>query len=69
LADLVVRDGEGAGAEGFDVATSEPISIRANAVVLCSDGMMKMFRRNRPNNNAGDGVGIAKQADGATFNR
>jgi succinate dehydrogenase/fumarate reductase flavoprotein subunit len=63
LTDVVVRDGEVVGAVGFDVATSEPILIRASAVVLCSGGMMKMFRRTTaPNNNAGDGVGIALRA-------
>src|SRR5215470_6773134 len=63
LTDVVTRDGEVAGAIGFDVATSEPVTIRANAVILCSGGMMKMFRRTTaPNNNSGDGVGIALRA-------
>ncbi len=63
LTDLVICDGEVVGAVGFDVATSEPVAIRTNAVVLCSGGMMKMFRRTTaPNNNAGDGVGIALRA-------
>ena len=63
LTDVVTRDGEVAGAIGFDVATSETVTIRANAVILCSGGMMKMFRRTTaPNNNSGDGLGIALRA-------
>jgi succinate dehydrogenase/fumarate reductase flavoprotein subunit len=63
LTDVAVRDGEVVGAVGFDVATSEPVTIRANAVILCSGGMMKMFQRTTaPNNNSGDGVGIALRA-------
>lgn len=63
LTDIVTRDGAVAGAVGFDVATSEPVTIRANAVILCVGGMMKMFRRTTaPNNNSGDGIGIALRA-------
>jgi succinate dehydrogenase/fumarate reductase flavoprotein subunit len=63
LTDVVVRDGEVAGGVGFDIETSELVTIRANAVVLCSGGMMKMFRRTTaPNNNSGDGLGIALRA-------
>jgi succinate dehydrogenase/fumarate reductase flavoprotein subunit len=63
LTDIVTLDGEVVGAVGFDVATSEPIAIRANAVILCSGGMMKMFQRTTaPTNNSGDGVGIALRA-------
>jgi succinate dehydrogenase/fumarate reductase flavoprotein subunit len=63
LTDVVTRDGAVVGAAGFDVATSEPVAVRANAVILCSGGMMKMFRRTTaPTNNSGDGVGIALRA-------
>jgi succinate dehydrogenase/fumarate reductase flavoprotein subunit len=63
LTDLVVRDGEAVGAVGFDIATSDAVTIKANAVILCSGGMMKMFRRTTaPNNNTGDGVGMALRA-------
>ncbi len=63
LTDIAARDGEVVGAVGFDVATSEPVTIRTNAVILCSGGMMKMFQRTTaPNNNSGDGVGIALRA-------
>ena len=63
LTDVITHDGEVVGAVGFDIATSEPVTIRANAVILCSGGMMKMFRRTTaPNNNSGDGLGIALRA-------
>ena len=63
LTDVVIRDGVVAGAVGFDVASSDPVTIAANAVILCSGGMMKMFQRTTaPNNNAGDGLGIALRA-------
>jgi succinate dehydrogenase/fumarate reductase flavoprotein subunit len=63
LTDVVTRDGAVAGAVGFDVATSESVAVRANAVILCSGGMMKLFRRTTaPTNNSGDGIGIALRA-------
>ena len=63
LTDVVTRDGEIVGAVGFDVATSELVTIQANAVILCSGGMMKTFQRTTaPNNNSGDGLGIALRA-------
>ena len=63
LTDIAVRDGEVVGAVGFDIANAEPVTIRANAVILCSGGMMKMFRRTTaPNNNSGDGLGMALRA-------
>lgn len=63
LTDLVLRDGEMVGAVGFDVATSDLVTIEAKAVILCSGGMMKLFRRTTaPNNNSGDGLGMALRA-------
>jgi succinate dehydrogenase / fumarate reductase flavoprotein subunit/fumarate reductase (CoM/CoB) subunit A len=63
LTDLVIRDGEVIGAVGFDIATSTPVTVRTSVVILCSGGMMKMFRRSTaPNNNAGEGLGIALRA-------
>jgi succinate dehydrogenase/fumarate reductase flavoprotein subunit len=66
LTDVVVHDGEVIGAVGFDIATSTPVAIAAAAVVLCSGGMMKLFNRTTaPNNNAGEGLGIALRAGAA----
>lgn len=63
LTDVAVRDGEVIGAVGFDVTTGTPVCVKAPAVVLCLGGMMKLFSRTTaPNNNAGEGVGIALRA-------
>jgi succinate dehydrogenase/fumarate reductase flavoprotein subunit len=63
LTDMVIEGGEVVGAVGFDIATAEPVIIRCDAVILCSGGMMKLFQRTTaPNNNSGDGLGIALRA-------
>jgi succinate dehydrogenase / fumarate reductase flavoprotein subunit/fumarate reductase (CoM/CoB) subunit A len=63
VTDIVVRGGETIGAVGFDVATSRPVKIKCNAVVLCTGGMTKMFQRTTASNNlAGEGVGLALRA-------
>ncbi len=60
VTDIVVRDGEVAGAVGVDLPTSAPVKIKCNAVVLCTGGMTKMFQRTTASNNlAGEGVGLA----------
>src|SRR5882757_9143519 len=60
ITDIVVRDGEVAGAVGIDVPTSAPVKIKCNAVILCTGGMTKMFQRTTASNNlAGEGVGLA----------
>jgi succinate dehydrogenase/fumarate reductase flavoprotein subunit len=60
VTDIVVRDGEVAGAVGLDVATSLPVKIKCSAVILCTGGMTKMFQRTTASNNlAGEGVGLA----------
>jgi succinate dehydrogenase/fumarate reductase flavoprotein subunit len=42
------------------VATSAPVKIKCNAVILCTGGMTKMFQRTTASNNlAGEGVGLA----------
>jgi succinate dehydrogenase/fumarate reductase flavoprotein subunit len=63
VTDLVVRDGEVVGAVGFDIATSTPVMIKCNAVVLATGGMTKMFQRTTASNNlAGEGIGLALRA-------
>ncbi|AMN41110.1 FAD-dependent oxidoreductase [Rhodoplanes sp. Z2-YC6860] len=60
ITDIVVRDGEVAGAVGIDVPTSAPVKIKCSAVILCTGGMTKMFQRTTASNNlAGEGVGLA----------
>jgi succinate dehydrogenase/fumarate reductase flavoprotein subunit len=63
LTDIATEGGGVVGAVGFDIATSESIVIRAKAIILCSGGMMKLFERTTaPNNNSGDGLGMALRA-------
>lgn len=60
VTDIVIRDGEVAGAIGIDVPTSAPVKIKCNAVILATGGMTKMFQRTTASNNlAGEGVGLA----------
>jgi succinate dehydrogenase / fumarate reductase flavoprotein subunit/fumarate reductase (CoM/CoB) subunit A len=60
VTDIVVCDGEVAGAVGIDVPTSAPVKIKCNAAILCTGGMTKMFQRTTASNNlAGEGVGLA----------
>jgi succinate dehydrogenase/fumarate reductase flavoprotein subunit len=63
ITDVLTRDREAIGAVGFDLATAAPVMVSAPAVILCSGGMMKLFRRTTaPNNNAGEGLGMALRA-------
>jgi succinate dehydrogenase/fumarate reductase flavoprotein subunit len=63
VTDIVVRGGEAVGAVGFDIATSTPVKIKCNAVILCTGGMTKMFARTTASNNlAGEGIGLALRA-------
>lgn len=63
LTDLILRDGAVVGAVGINIATADPVTIEAKSVVLASGGMMKLFRRTTaPNNNSGDGLGMALRA-------
>jgi succinate dehydrogenase/fumarate reductase flavoprotein subunit len=60
VTDIVVRDGEVAGAVGVDVPTSAPVKIKCAAVILCTGGMTKMYQRTTASNNlAGEGIGLA----------
>jgi succinate dehydrogenase / fumarate reductase flavoprotein subunit/fumarate reductase (CoM/CoB) subunit A len=63
VTDIVVSDGEAAGAVGFDIATSIPVKVKCNAVILSTGGMTKMFQRTTASNNlAGEGIGLALRA-------
>jgi succinate dehydrogenase/fumarate reductase flavoprotein subunit len=60
VTDVVVHDGEVAGAMGIDVPTSAPVKIKCAAVILCTGGMTKMYQRTTASNSlAGEGVGLA----------
>ena len=63
VTDLVLRDGEIAGAVGIDVPTSAPVKIKCPAVILCTGGMTKMFQRTTASDNlCGEGIGLALRA-------
>lgn len=63
ITDLILRDGEIAGAAGFDITTTQPVIIEARAVILATGGMTKMYARTTaPNNSAGEGLGLALRA-------
>jgi succinate dehydrogenase/fumarate reductase flavoprotein subunit len=60
VTDIVVQEGEVAGAVGLDVPTSAPVKIKCAAVILATGGMTKMFQRTTASNNlAGEGIGLA----------
>jgi succinate dehydrogenase / fumarate reductase, flavoprotein subunit len=63
IVDLVVRDGEVAGAVGYHVATGAPVAIAAKATVLAAGGLTRLFRRNSASANmGGDGYALALRA-------
>jgi succinate dehydrogenase/fumarate reductase flavoprotein subunit len=63
VTDIVVSGGVAVGAVGFDVASSTPVKIKCNAVILSTGGMTKMFQRTTASNNlAGEGIGLALRA-------
>jgi len=63
IVDLVVRDGEVAGAVGYHVGSGAPVTIAAKATVLATGGLTRMFRRNSASANmGGDGYALALRA-------
>jgi succinate dehydrogenase/fumarate reductase flavoprotein subunit len=63
VTDLVVRDGEAAGAVGFDLQSTQPVTLAAGAVVLATGGLTRIYRRTTASANmAGDGFAMALAA-------
>ncbi len=63
IVDLVVSDGEAAGAVGFHVGSGAPVVITAKAVVLATGGLTRLYRRNSASANmGGDGYALALRA-------
>jgi len=61
--DLVVRDGECAGAVGYHLPTGAPVLIAAKATVLATGGLTRLYRRNSASTNmGGDGYALALRA-------
>ena len=63
VTDLVVHDGEAAGAVALDVAEGEPVTIAAKAIVIATGGLTRIYRRNSASANmGGDGYALALMA-------
>ena len=63
IVDLVVSDGEVAGAVGYHVGSGAPVVIAAKATVLATGGLTRLYRRNSASTNmGGDGYALALRA-------
>src|SRR6266446_3585464 len=63
VTDLVVADGEVAGAIALDTAAGLPVTIAAKAVVIATGGLTRIYRRNSASANmGGDGYALALAA-------
>ncbi|HJO72961.1 MAG TPA: FAD-binding protein [Rhodospirillales bacterium] len=63
MTDLVVSDGQAAGVVGVCLATGEVLFIRANAVILCTGGAMRVYSLiTAPDEITGDGMAAAYRA-------
>jgi succinate dehydrogenase / fumarate reductase flavoprotein subunit len=67
IVDLIVSDGEVAGAVAYHLGTGAPVVIAAKATVLATGGLTRLYRRNSASANmGGDGYALALRA-GATL--
>jgi succinate dehydrogenase / fumarate reductase, flavoprotein subunit len=63
VVDLVVRDGEVAGAVAWHVGSGAPVVIAAKATILATGGLTRLYRRNSASANmGGDGYALALRA-------
>jgi succinate dehydrogenase/fumarate reductase flavoprotein subunit len=63
IVDLVVRDGEVAGAVAWHVGSGAPVVIAAKATILATGGLTRLYRRNSASANmGGDGYALALRA-------
>jgi succinate dehydrogenase/fumarate reductase flavoprotein subunit len=63
VVDLVLSDGEIAGAVGYHLGTGAPVTIAAKATVLATGGLTRLYRRNSASTNmGGDGYALALRA-------
>ena len=66
IVDLVVRDGEVAGAVAYHLGSGAPVIIAAKATVLATGGLTRIYRRNSASTNmGGDGYALALRAGAA----
>jgi succinate dehydrogenase/fumarate reductase flavoprotein subunit len=60
ITDLIVTDGEIAGAVAVDLARGTPLTIAARAIIIAAGGLSRIFRRNSASANlGGDGYALA----------
>ncbi len=63
ISDLVVDSGQVTGAVGVHLATGEPVTIAAHAVIISTGGLTRLYRRNSASANmGGDGYALALRA-------
>src|SRR5215467_5512594 len=63
VVDLVLDDGEVAGAVALHLATATPVAIAAKATVVATGGLTRLYRRNSESGNmGGDGYALALRA-------
>jgi succinate dehydrogenase / fumarate reductase, flavoprotein subunit len=63
IVDLVVSDGEIAGAVGYHLGSGTPVTIAAKATVIATGGLTRLYRRNSASANmGGDGYALALRA-------
>jgi succinate dehydrogenase / fumarate reductase flavoprotein subunit len=63
VTDIVTADGEAVGAVALDVASGEPVTLAAKAVVIATGGLTGIYRRNSASANmGGDGYALALAA-------
>ena len=63
VVDLVVVDGEVAGAVALHVASGSPVRISAKATIVATGGLTRLYRRNSASTNmGGDGYALALRA-------
>jgi len=63
VVDLIVVDGEVAGAVALHVASGSPVRISAKATIIATGGLTRLYRRNSASTNmGGDGYALALRA-------
>jgi succinate dehydrogenase / fumarate reductase, flavoprotein subunit len=63
IVDLIVSDGEASGAVAWHLSSGAPVTVAAQATVLATGGLTRLFRRNSASANmGGDGYALALRA-------
>ena len=63
ITDIVVHDGEAAGAVGLHLVSGESVALEAKSVIIATGGLTRLYRRNSGSlNMGGDGYALALRA-------